>query len=276
MLGERPDQLLAPRLLDPLGLEGELRRGRSGSASSALLRHEAIIPLTGVERVRMRRDVLLGAAEVLRRVDGQPQALVAERAQTPLGGELRERGRLVVAALGQAGERLLAEDVEAGVDPVRQRGRLAEAASRRRRRRPRRRRTATLERATAIVAAPPSASVALEAAPRGRRRAARRRSARRRRRSRAARPPRSAARRRGRAAPAPRRRRSPAPSPASSRLEQRLPGPAAQLTITRSTPAPRARADLVRGERPAARRRRAPSAGPRRRRRAARPCRRRG
>ena len=51
--------------------------------------------------------------------------VVAVRAEAPLGGELGERRRLVVAALGKPLERLLAEDVDAAADPVRDRGRAS-------------------------------------------------------------------------------------------------------------------------------------------------------
>ena len=97
--------------------------------------------------------------------------------QLALLRELGERRLLVVAALGQPLERLVVEHVDAGVDPVRQSRRLAEAGDevvvveiddaelRRQRRDDDRRRAAVLARAR-------------RAARRGRRRAARRRSAR--------------------------------------------------------------------------------------------------
>ena len=47
------------------------------------------------------RDVLLGAAQVLGRVHGEPEAVVPERGEPSVGGELGKRRRLVVAALGQ-------------------------------------------------------------------------------------------------------------------------------------------------------------------------------
>ena len=50
-----------------------------------------------------------------------------QRAQASLGGELREGGRLVVAALREALERLLAEDVDAAADPLVEPRRLAKA-----------------------------------------------------------------------------------------------------------------------------------------------------
>ena len=70
---------------------------------------------------------LLRAAQVLRRVHGQPDALVAVAAQLALGGELGKRALLVVALLRQPLERLLAEHVDAGVHPVVEQRRLAEA-----------------------------------------------------------------------------------------------------------------------------------------------------
>jgi hypothetical protein len=87
VLSEGPDQLVAPRLLDPLPFKlGEESR-------SATRRSSHYEP--GV-----RLEVLLRAAQVLRRVDSQPKAFVAESAQAALAGELRKGGRLVVAALG--------------------------------------------------------------------------------------------------------------------------------------------------------------------------------
>src|SRR5579871_2064443 len=71
-----------------------------------------------------------GAAEILRRVHGQPHAGVAVAAQLALGGELGERRELVVAALGEPLERLLAEDVDAGVDPLVEHRRFAKAGDR--------------------------------------------------------------------------------------------------------------------------------------------------
>jgi hypothetical protein len=61
----------------------------------------------------MRLDELRGAPQVLRRVHGEPDALVAVRVQPPLACELRERRLLVVALLRQQRERVLAEDVDA-------------------------------------------------------------------------------------------------------------------------------------------------------------------
>src|SRR5207248_3620050 len=72
-------------------------------------------------------EVLLGETEVLRRVHRQPEALVPQRPQAALGGELGKGRRLVVAPLGEAFERLVAEDVDAAADPLVEAGRLAEA-----------------------------------------------------------------------------------------------------------------------------------------------------
>ena len=85
-VGLGPDELVAPRLLDAP------RRDRV--AADPLERSR--------EPLRVRRHVLVGAAELLRRVDRQPHARVAERAQRALRGELRERRRLVVALLREA------------------------------------------------------------------------------------------------------------------------------------------------------------------------------
>ena len=52
------------------------------------------------------------------------------REELPLGCELGEGRPLVVAALGEARERLVVEDVDAGVDPVGQLRRLVEALDR--------------------------------------------------------------------------------------------------------------------------------------------------
>src|SRR6266516_1959001 len=75
----------------------------------------------------VRADVLLGLSQVLGGVDRQPESLVAEGAELPFRGELGERCRLVVAALREARERLLAEDVDAAADPALDRPALREA-----------------------------------------------------------------------------------------------------------------------------------------------------
>src|SRR5437588_8482118 len=62
--------------------------------------------------------MLFRDAQVLRRVDRQPEPLVPVRTQRSFGGELRERARLVIAPLGEPGERLLAEDVDTAADPL--------------------------------------------------------------------------------------------------------------------------------------------------------------
>src|SRR5439155_5289815 len=82
-------------------------------------------PLAGP--VGVRRQVLPCNSKVLRRVDGQPDPLVPVRVEPPFRRELREGARLVVAALREARERLLAEDVDAAADPVLEPWRLAEA-----------------------------------------------------------------------------------------------------------------------------------------------------
>src|SRR5436190_15880579 len=66
----------------------------------------------------MRADVLLGTAQVLGGVDSQPESLVAEGAKLPFRGELGERCRLVVAALRETSERVLAKNVDAAADPA--------------------------------------------------------------------------------------------------------------------------------------------------------------
>ena len=109
---------------------------RAGSTVGArhcnkgVTRRRLLLRATGsaAEKARVGAQVLLRALEILRCVDGEPLAVVAERAQTALGGELRERARLVVAALGEPLERLLVQHVHAHVDPVRELRRLAEAA----------------------------------------------------------------------------------------------------------------------------------------------------
>src|SRR5262249_28330628 len=72
--------------------------------------------------------VLLRALEVFRGVHRDPDALVAEGVELPLRCQLGECRLLVVAALGQPLERLVVEDVDAGVDPVRQARRFAKTA----------------------------------------------------------------------------------------------------------------------------------------------------
>src|SRR3954454_9289359 len=69
---------------------------------------------------------LLGAAEVLGRVHGQPHTAMPVAAELALLGELGERVLLVVAALGQAPQRLVVEHVHPGVDPVVEQRRLAQ------------------------------------------------------------------------------------------------------------------------------------------------------
>src|SRR5512133_1923780 len=75
----------------------------------------------------MRADVLLGLSQVLGGVDRQPESLVAKGAKLPFRGELGERCRLVVAALRETSQRVLAEDVDAAADPALDRPALGEA-----------------------------------------------------------------------------------------------------------------------------------------------------
>src|SRR5207248_340629 len=69
-------------------------------------------------------------AEVLRRVDRQPDAGVPVTAQLSLRGELGEGALLVVSALREPVDRLVVEDVDPRVDPVFEQGRLTEAGYR--------------------------------------------------------------------------------------------------------------------------------------------------
>src|ERR687887_2255964 len=75
----------------------------------------------------MRANVLCCPAQVLRRVDGEPQTFVPECMQQSLGGQLRKGRRLVVALHGEPLDGGLAEDVDAAADPVRHLPRLGEA-----------------------------------------------------------------------------------------------------------------------------------------------------
>src|SRR5207245_75711 len=85
-----------------------------------------LFPYTTLFR-SMIRVVLLGALKILRRVHRDPDALVAEAVQLSLRSERGERRLLVVAALRQTRERLVVEDVDACVHPVRESRSLAEA-----------------------------------------------------------------------------------------------------------------------------------------------------
>src|SRR6266516_1622982 len=71
--------------------------------------------------------VLFGPMQVLGRVDSDPEALVPEAEELSLRGQLGERRLFVVAALRHAGKRLVAQDIDAGIDPVRQARRFAES-----------------------------------------------------------------------------------------------------------------------------------------------------
>jgi hypothetical protein len=66
----------------------------------------------------MLRDELRGAAKILRRVHGEPDAVVPVCMQPPLSRELRKRRLFVVAFFGEERQRVCTEDVDAGVDPV--------------------------------------------------------------------------------------------------------------------------------------------------------------
>src|SRR5207253_1922340 len=110
-----------------------LRSGRSPPRSAPSPRASRLAAARSSwdpEPVGVGGDVVLRDAEVLRRVDGDPEALVPVRAQLALGSQRRERGRLVVALLGQPLERLLAEDVDAAAHPVREPRLLLEAEHR--------------------------------------------------------------------------------------------------------------------------------------------------
>src|SRR3954447_18069600 len=89
------------------------RRGVDAQRSRASKFGEStLMPLPSHRRpapgapVEMPGHELLGAAQVLRRVDRQPDALVAVTAELPLGRELGKGALLVIALLGQPFERL--------------------------------------------------------------------------------------------------------------------------------------------------------------------------
>src|SRR5689334_8174521 len=98
-------------------VRAEPARPESGAASVASRR----------EPLRVGSDVLAGDAELLGGVDREPEAFVPVGVQAALGDELGERRRLVVAPLREALDRLLGEDVDAAVHPVRDPASLAEA-----------------------------------------------------------------------------------------------------------------------------------------------------
>src|SRR3954465_2096844 len=124
-VGLRPDQLMAPRLLHLLRLEGELFEPTEvGRGQVVTLGHEPREPTTlrlrtrAPRPLRVLREVLLRDTEVLGRVDRQPDPLVAQGVQPALRCQLGERRRLVVALLGQPLERLVTEDVDAATHPL--------------------------------------------------------------------------------------------------------------------------------------------------------------
>ena len=184
------------------------------------------------EPLGMRVDVLGRDPQLLRRVDRQPEAVVAvARAALPSRGELREGRRLVVAAVGEALDRLVGEDVVAAVDPVRERAPPRGSRGRRRRRRARRDRTATSAARRSIVASPPACSCRASSAAKSTSTSSSPFSAKT--------SPRLSALRAANLIPPPRPRRSgssattiSAPRPASSRSKS-SPCPAAHETITR-------------------------------------------
>src|SRR5205823_10444380 len=107
-----PEELPAPGLLDPLRLEGErvetaqIRRRQlplvhASDPTTALVRVQARRPVgsdsrrAGRKPLRIGCDLLLRAAQVLRRVHGQPEALVAEGAELAFLDELGKRRRLM-------------------------------------------------------------------------------------------------------------------------------------------------------------------------------------
>ena len=147
---EREDDLVAPRLVDPLHLHAETVEVEEVRA-----------------RARSRRALerLLGRAQLLRRVHGQPHSLVAVRQQTARLQQSRERGRLVVASLGQALERLLARGRRCRRSPSAA-GAAPRGTPRPCRPRPaRRRRRADGSGATTIVAAAPCSRWCASSAP---------------------------------------------------------------------------------------------------------------
>src|SRR3954468_2458255 len=120
----RPDQLVAPWLFHLVRLKGEAIQALEVRGGQRPLHGWAILRL---KPLRVLGEVLLGAPQVLRRVDGQPQPLVTESGQAALGGELWEGRRLVVAALGEARERLVSERIDAAADPALDRPAFREA-----------------------------------------------------------------------------------------------------------------------------------------------------
>src|SRR5919197_3157198 len=75
----------------------------------------------------MCAEVVLSAAQILGRVDRQPEAAVAKGAELSFSRELRKRRRLVVAALGEALQCLGPEHVDAAAHPAVDRAAFGEA-----------------------------------------------------------------------------------------------------------------------------------------------------
>src|SRR5262249_15801489 len=119
-----PDHLVTPGLLDLLGLEREAIQGFQIWRQEWPLHQPTLLR----QPLRVRADVLLGPAQILGRLAGEPNPRVPERSELPLRSKLGKRGRLVVAALGEARESFLPEHVDAAADPALDRPALGEAA----------------------------------------------------------------------------------------------------------------------------------------------------
>src|SRR6478609_11139963 len=103
------------------------RRGSKAHRSSpSKFGESTLMPLASSRRPAPRAPVgmpaheLLGAAQVFRRVDRQPDAVVAVTAELALGRELGKGALLVIALLGQPFERLRPKCIDTGVHPVRE------------------------------------------------------------------------------------------------------------------------------------------------------------
>src|SRR5690625_2835421 len=81
---------------------------------------------SGRRRTPQRGDPLAGLLHVLDRVHAAPEPADAVSEESALGGEVGEGGRLVVALDRQQLSRGALEQVDAGVDPERQRRALRE------------------------------------------------------------------------------------------------------------------------------------------------------